>query len=95
MARLFTVRMPCTVSTITEPLCASAVFSLPITRRSAGKNAAITKAISKDPPSTIQASVACIQNKNGSRKASVIRSRKVPISLPVRNSRTFQIWPSL
>ena len=41
---------------------------------------------------TIQASVAFSQNRNGSSTHSVIRSRKVVSSLPVMNSRTCWIW---
>ena len=87
--------MPCTVSTITEPFRLSAAVSRPITRRKPGRNTRITPAISPAHASTIQASVGCSQNKNGSRNTKVNRSRNVPISLPVRNSRTFQTCISL
>ena len=88
----FTVRMPCTVSTIVEPFWLSAVVSLPTTRRSAGRNSRMTPVITAAQASTIQASVGSIQNRNGMRITSVNMSRKVPMSLPVRNSRTFQTW---
>ncbi len=48
----------------------------------------MTTAITPAAATTIQASVAFIQNRNGSRNTSVSVSRKVPISLPVTNSRT-------
>ena len=87
-----TVRMPCTVSTITEPLRLSASVSLPMIRRSAGKNSRMIPAIATAQTSTIHASVGSIQNRNGSRITSVNMSRKVPMSFPVRNSRIFQTW---
>ena len=42
--------------------------------------------------STIQASVAFSQNRNGSSTSSVIRSSRVVISLPVMNCRTWWTW---
>ena len=86
----FTVRMPCTVSTIVLAFSDSAAVSLKITFRSAGRNARITSAMTMAQTKTIEASVACIQNSSGSRNTRVNMSRKVPISLPVRNSRIFQ-----
>ena len=59
-------------------------------RRSAGKNIRITAVISPAHTSTIQASVASIQNSSGSRNTNVNISRNVPMSFPVRNSRIFQ-----
>ena len=43
----FTVRMPCTVSTIVEPLLLSATVSLPMIRRSAGRNSRMTPVITR------------------------------------------------
>ena len=42
--------------------------------------------------STIQASVAFSQNRNGSRTSRVIMSSSVVISLPVMNWRTWLTW---
>ena len=49
-------------------------------------------AITQAQPSTIQASAAFSQNRNGSSTHSVIRSRNAVSSLPVMNSRTRWIW---
>ena len=48
--------------------------------------------ITQAQASTIQASGAFSQNRNGSSTHSVIRSRNVVSSLPVMNSRTRWIW---
>ena len=89
-AKDFTVRMPCTVSTMVLPFRLSAMVTLYITRRSGGRNTTMISVITPAQTSTIQASVGCSQNRKGSRITSVNMSRKVPMSFPVRKSRTFQ-----
>jgi hypothetical protein len=86
-AKALTVRMPCTVSTRTAPFFVSARISLAQTRRIAGKNAAMTRATNVEAASTIQARVALIQNRNGSRTSKVKISRNVLTNFPVRKSR--------
>ena len=86
------MRMPCTVSTSVLPLIASAWVSLPMIRRSPGRNSRMMPVITTAHTSTIQASVGSIQNSSGNRNTKVNMSRKVPMSLPVRNSRIFHTW---
>ncbi len=87
-ASVLSVRMPCTLSTSTLLLADSAACTRPIRRPIGFRKIMMMTAIMPAAATTIQASVACIQNRNGSRNTSVIESRNVPISLPVTNSRT-------
>ena len=87
-ASVFSVRMPCTLSTNTLLLADSACCTRPIKVPIGLRKIMMITAINPAPTITIQASVAFIQNRNGKRNTSVKVSRNVPIRRPVTNSRT-------
>ena len=87
-ARVFSVRMPWMLSTRTLLLADSAAWTRPTSRPTGLRNSMMMPAIMPAPISTVHASVTFSQNSRGSRNSSVTTSRKVPISLPLTNSRT-------